>query len=62
MTYYEKIKNMSVDELALFMDKIQTCCMFYGCRDCPIHEMNPMPHYYCSLQDIKSWLKSKVGT
>lgn len=49
MTNFEKIKNMSVEELAYYVYR------FIDCRYCPI---------YCNdgecCEAIKQWLKSEV--
>ena len=59
-TNYSYIRDMSVEEMALFMDKMQLRCLSESCKDCPLHKINPLPHYYCSVKDIKEWLESEV--
>lgn len=61
MTNYERIKNMSVDEMARFLDNIATCCNQNGhcnkqlfCKECPINCGN------CSFVDFGCWLNSEV--
>jgi hypothetical protein len=61
MTNYEKIKNMSVDELARLLDDIATCCNLNGhhrtqmfCKECPLH------CGHCSSVDFGCWLNSEV--
>lgn len=61
-TNYSYIRDMSVEEMALFMDKMQLRCLSESCKDCPLHKINPLPHYYCSVKDIKEWLESEVDT
>lgn len=61
MTNYEKIKNMSVEEIARFLNNIATCCHLNGhykkqlfCKDCPINSGS------CSFVDFGYWLNRKV--
>lgn len=61
MTNYEKIKNMSTDEMARFLNHITTCCNHNGyynnqlfCKSCPINFGN------CSFVDFGCWLRSEV--
>lgn len=62
MTNYDRIKNMSVEEMAIFLNKIATCCNHNGhynkqlfCKECPINCGN------CSFGDFGCWLNSEVG-
>lgn len=61
MTNSEKIKNMSIEEMAIFLNKIATCCkqnrrydkrLF--CKECPLNCGN------CSFVDFGYWLESEV--
>lgn len=61
MTNYEKVKNMSADEMAILLNKIATCCNLNGhynnqllCINCPINRGN------CSFVDFGCWLNSEV--
>lgn len=61
MTNFERIKNMSVEEMAILMDKIITSCNLNGyynkqlfCKDCPVNRGN------CSVTDFGCWLESEV--
>lgn len=60
MTNYERIKQMSIEEMVVFLDKMQCQCMSEDCGDCPIYKINSLPHYNCSPQDIMKWLESEV--
>lgn len=60
MTNYERIKNMSVEELAKFIDKVAVCCFqTANCENCPIHCSRD--EIYCSSSTISKWLNSEVG-
>jgi hypothetical protein len=61
MTNFERIKNMSVEEMAILMDKIITSCNLNGyynkqlfCKGCPVNRGN------CSATDFGCWLESEV--
>ena len=64
MTNYQMLKNMSIDELASFIDNITTCCTSGDCEDCPIGKYNllktPLYDNGCNQQIIKEWLKMNV--
>lgn len=55
MTIYEKIKNMTVEEMAKFLDKITTRCANNECKDCPLCE-----GVYCCGNEIEYYLNSEV--
>ena len=58
MTNYQMIKDMSVDELATFVDDMSSRCISDECYDCPIGRMKDgMP---CDTTDIVHWLNSDV--
>lgn len=61
MTNYERIKNMNIDEIAVFLNNIATCCNHNGyynkqmfCKECPINRGG------CSFVDFGCWLNSEV--
>lgn len=62
MTNYEKIKQMSVEELSNFLLNIANCCFDYGadyehCIDCPLNNTQ------CgNCRDFLNWLESKADT
>lgn len=56
MTNYERIKYMSVEEMANLFEEISICCLVQDCNSCPIHE----PLSYCTEEYIKIWLESEV--
>lgn len=59
MTNFEKIKQMSVEEMAKRLSVItrQMCNYIDDCRDCPVDLI------VCgSTNRIKQWLKSEVET
>lgn len=59
MTNFEKIKNMSVDEMAKLLDKVAVCCFqTANCEYCPIYCSRD--EVYCSSSTISKWLKSEV--
>ena len=58
MTNFQMIKNMSVDELAAFVDDMSSRCISDDCGDCPIGRMKDgMP---CNTTDIGHWLNSDI--
>lgn len=59
MTNYEKIKNMSVEELAALFDRITEECAMplnskYRCKSCPVYLDTGMK--YCDETIIERWL------
>lgn len=59
MTNYERIKNMSVEELAKFINDVATCCFqTANCENCPIYCIRD--EVYCSSSTIANWLNSEV--
>ena len=60
MTNYERIKAMSVEEMADLLDEITDACSDIGggyhCSKCPIGKFN---RYRC---DVRGWLESEVDT
>lgn len=60
MTNYERIKNMSVEELAKFIDNVAVCCFqTANCENCPIYCSRD--EIYCSSSTISKWLNCEVG-
>lgn len=62
MTNYQMIKNMSIDDLADFIENISAHCVGSDCEDCPIGEyyasLDPTSKgEVCSPKVIKEWLK-----
>ena len=56
MTNFEKIKNMSVKELAEFIETVTACCnQNANCENCPINCGR-----VCDPAIIESWLNSEV--
>lgn len=55
MTNCERIKNMSVEEMACLFDEISYCCVNNDCGSCPINEAQ-----FCCTEYIKIWLESEV--
>lgn len=59
MTNFERIKNMSVEELAKFIDNIAECCFKNAeCENCPIYCSSD--EIYCNSSIISKWLKSEA--
>lgn len=54
MTNLEKIRAMSVEELAEFIVDITDTCKEEDCRHCPI---GIIP---CKVVDVENWLESEV--
>lgn len=65
MTNYERVKSMSIEEMALFLYKILECCRDEvesrsSCsKECPLNHPC-MYHEQCIDDDIRTWLKSEV--
>lgn len=55
MTNYEKIKNMSIDEMAKFLDELTERCCNNSCKDCPLCD-----GIYCCANEFEYWLNSEV--
>lgn len=55
-TNYEKIHNMSIDKLAVFLHRIVSDCSAGKCYDCLI---NDECSDKCSRNDILTWLKTE---
>lgn len=55
MTNYEKIKNMTVEEMAEFLEKLTDRCNANRCKDCPLCK-----GIFCCTTEIGCWLNSEV--
>lgn len=55
MTNYERIKNMSVEELAYLLSRIAYCCATKNSNLCPLSAAES-----CREDGIKIWLESEV--
>lgn len=55
MTNFEKVKNMSPEELAKFIDELTTHCNGNECEGCPICE-----GICCCNIEIEYWLNKEV--
>lgn len=55
MTKYEKIKNMTVEEMAKFLEELTDRCNASRCIDCPLCE-----GLFCCTDEIRYWLESEV--
>lgn len=51
MTNYEKIKNMTVEEMAKFLEEITDRCSANSCKDCPLRD-----GIFCGTPEIGCWL------
>lgn len=56
MTNFEKIRAMSVEELAKFLDHLATLECGYGCKDCPFD----IVELECDTKIIERWLNMEV--
>ncbi len=59
MTNYERIKNMSVEEMAELINILTRCCSTDECHECPIDKFKEN-RIVCSEIAIKHWLESEV--
>lgn len=63
MTNYERIKAMSVEEMAEMLFEIGNCCRENGygymtsCSRCPLHGTLD-----CEINGIKTWLERECDT
>lgn len=61
MTNFEKIKQMTADELAHLIGKIADCCYdkadgnYLACEDCPLKNSNT-----CGEKGILEWLQQEA--
>lgn len=60
MTNFEKIKQMSVEEIVVLLDSMQCRCYSNDCQNCPIYKIADTPRKRCMPQDIMNWLESEV--
>ena len=57
-TNYERIKNMSVEEMATFLLDVTDCCVAKDCANCVLGKDNIA---YCNTElTMTKWLKSEV--
>lgn len=59
MNNFEKIKNMDIEELAIFLNNISLCCSSDECHKCPIGEC--VHCYGCTISDIENYLIQENG-
>lgn len=58
MTNYEKIKNMSVEEMAKEIERISNyICAYHDCRNCPFKVLYD---FACTARDVSCWLENEV--
>lgn len=61
MTNFERIKNISIDEMASEIDRIShyLCDDYggYGCKECPF---NFLENRNCNATEFANWLNSEV--
>ncbi len=55
MTNYERIKTMSIEDMANLFAEISICCILQNCNSCPINDAQ-----FCCTEYIKIWLESEV--
>lgn len=59
MTNFEKIKNMSVVEMAKLINDVAVCCFQNAnCENCPIYCSRD--EVCCNSSTISKWLKSEA--
>lgn len=56
MTNYERIKNMSVEEMGEIINVLTRCCATDECHECPIDKFKENRRV-CSEIAIKHWLE-----
>lgn len=61
VTNADKIRSMTDEELAVFLDKFSSRCIdcveLGGNKNCPICK----DHIFCEIYDIMEWLKQQAG-
>ena len=57
-TRFERIKAMTVEELAEFLSDIVECCYYGKCERCAIYKVTGSVD--CVSEDIKKYLESEV--
>lgn len=60
MTNLEKIKQMTAEEFAVWVNRISYACYHFGeedlaCGDCPLRAL-----YSCETSGLKEWLESEA--
>ena len=55
MTNFDRIKSMSVEEMASLLVKITGCCTWDDCEHCPLRLRACTSEFY-----VKEWLESEV--
>lgn len=58
MTNFERIKQMTVEELAHLINYITGCCRKEECYRCPLKDTS---HHFqsCGKQDVEEWLNQE---
>lgn len=60
MTNYDRIRNMSVEEMTQFICTIAEHCYYDECKGCPIYNVCGVCD--CSDLHIRKYLESEVDT
>lgn len=61
MTNFEKIKNMSVKEMASGLQRLSDyVCPYYKCSECPFCCLWNCQPYNCCVSGLTEWLNSEV--
>ena len=59
-TNYDRIRNMSVEELAKLINVIAVHCYGDNCKGCPIYDDIGVCN--CNTENLKQWLETEVDT
>lgn len=58
MTNFERIKNMSVEEMADKLERMSNyVCVYYDCEECPFDIIGSRG---CCISGFTDWLESEV--
>ncbi len=65
MTNYERVKNMSVEEMAKWLDEMLLCNSCYPCKiqdiyKCGYYEKDSESQYQLCVKNRKLWLESEA--
>lgn len=61
MTNYERIKNMSVEEMASELERLSNyVCRYYKCSECPFCRLWNCKPWNCNVLGFAEWLNSEV--
>lgn len=58
ITNYQRLQQMTVEELANFLDEVTLACSDHYCKECPVNQFNNNAGM-CNCQSFKDWLEEE---